>query len=260
MHLIVVGDSVIGKNLGNHRDKNNIDFHSSTRNLGLSSKTKPYIDLENLDLTNLDYPYDSVILCAATSKQDECERHPNRTRNINVVNTFKLAKQLSKSGAFILFLSTNQVFDGNTPFRKINDKKNPVNVYGKQKSETEDLISGLEKYGILRLTKVIHANLPLLSEWRKNFSKGLKVKAFEDMTLSPIKIDDVVHRIDSLIRGQKNGLYHYSGNDDISYYDFAKQYAKQLKFSEDLVQKSSYRKSNISYHIPNYSSLHSFHL
>jgi len=54
VHLIVVGDSVIGKNLGNHRDKNNIDFHSSTRNLGLSSKTKPYIDLENLDLFELD--------------------------------------------------------------------------------------------------------------------------------------------------------------------------------------------------------------
>ena len=54
MHLIVGGNSVIGKALGNYWEKNNIDFHSSTRNLGLSSKTKPYIDLENLDLFELD--------------------------------------------------------------------------------------------------------------------------------------------------------------------------------------------------------------
>lgn len=256
MHLIVGGDSVIGKALGNYWEKNNIDFHSSTRNLGLSSKTKPYIDLENLDLTNLDYPYDSAILCAAISKQDECEKHPNRTRNINVVNTFKLAKQLSKSGAFILFLSTSQVFDGNTPFKKIDDKKSPINAYGKQKSESEDLISGLEKYSILRLTKVIHTDLPLLSEWRKNFNKGLKVKAFKDMTLSPIKIDDVIYKIDSLIRNKKNGTYHCSGNNDISYYAFAKQYAKQLGFSEELVQKISYKEGNILYHVPKYTTLY----
>jgi len=48
------------------------------------------------------------------------------------------------------------------------------------------------------------------------------VRAFEDMTLSPVKIENVVYEINSLIKGRKNGFSHYSGNCDISYYDFVK--------------------------------------
>ncbi len=256
MHLIVGGDSVIGKALGNYWEKNNIDFHSSTRNLGLSSKTKPYIDLENLDLINLDYSYDSIILCAAVSKLDECEKYPNKTRDINVVNTFKLAQKLSNSGAFVLFLSTNHVFDGKTPFRKTNDKKNPINEYGKQKSDAEDLISGLCSYGILRLTKVIYPNLPLFLEWNKKFSNGLKVKAFADMTLSPINISRVILQINYLMKNKINGIFHCSGNRDISYYNYACEYAKQHSFSENLVEMASYRDSKILPPPPSCTSLH----
>ena len=49
MYLIVGGDSVIGKALGNYWEDNNTDFHSSTRKLALSSEVRPFIDLENLD-------------------------------------------------------------------------------------------------------------------------------------------------------------------------------------------------------------------
>ena len=255
MHLIVGGDSVIGKALGNYWEKNNIDYHSSTRNLGLSSKTRPLIDLENLDLANLDYFYDAVILCAAVSKLDECEKHPNRARSINVVNTFKLAKQLSKSGAFVLFLSTNQVFDGDTPFRKINDKKNPINEYGNQKSETEDLIAGLENYSILRLTKVIHPKLPLFKQWYDDLNNGTEIKAFIDMTLSPIDINIVVSKIDDLVRKRINGIYHCSCDVDISYYDYAVDFAQQYGFSKNLVQKDSCKNNSISFAVPNYTSL-----
>ena len=58
MYLIVGGDSAIGKALGNYWENNNTDFHSSTRNLELASEARPFIDLENLNLSNLDYFYD----------------------------------------------------------------------------------------------------------------------------------------------------------------------------------------------------------
>lgn len=237
MHLIVGGDSVIGKALGNYWEKNNIDFHSSTRNSEFSSKIKPFIDLENLDLTNLDCSYDSVVLCAAVSKLDECEKHPNRTRKINVINTFKLAQRLSNSGAMVLLLSTNQVFDGKIPHRKINDEKNPINEYGKQKSEMEDLMVGLEQYGILRLTKVIHPKLSLLLKWRDMLENGEKISAFKDMYFSPIDIKKVIVKIDFLAKERAIGVFHCSGDTDISYYDFAIEYVKELGFSKELVKE-----------------------
>ncbi len=255
MYLIVGGDSTIGKALGIYWKSNNTVFHSSTRNLKLVSETRPFIDLENLDLANLDYFYDAVILCAASSKLDECEKHPNKTKNINVIKTFKLAKQLSKTGAFVLFLSSNQVFDGRIPFRKINDKKNPVNEYGKQKSEIEELISGLQKYGILRLTKVIYFELPLFKQWYDSLSKGLKIKAFTDMTFSPVDINDVILKINDLMKNKINGIYQCSGDRDISYYDYAVDFAQQHGFSQNLVQRDSYKNNGVSFFSPPYTSL-----
>ena len=255
MHLIVGGNSVIGKALGNYWEKNNIDFHSSTRNLGLSSKTKPFIDLENLDLANLDCSYDSVVLCAAMSKLDQCEKHPNRTREINVINTFKLAQRLSDSGAMILFLSTNQVFDGKIPFRKINDEKKPINEYGNQKSETEDLMARLEQYSILRLTKVIYPELPLFRQWFDCLSNSIEIKAFTDMKFSPVDINVVVHMIDDLLIKRKNGVYHCLCDVDVSYYDYAVNFAQQYGFSKDLVLKDSYKNKNFPFATPKFTSL-----
>ena len=93
-------------------------------------------------------------------------------------------------------------------------------------------------------------------EWNKKFSNGLTVKAFADMTLSPINISRVILQINYLMKNKINGIFHCSGNRDISYYNYACEYAKQHSFSENLVEMASYRDSKILPPPPSCTSLH----
>src|SRR4051812_6315929 len=48
---------------------------------------------------------DVAFLCAAVTKLDDCQRDPENTRLVNVVNMSELAKRLQAQSAFIIFLS-----------------------------------------------------------------------------------------------------------------------------------------------------------
>ena len=201
------------------------------------SNSRIYINLEEPESFQLDMHYDVAILCAAESNIAKCESNPEKTRVINVVNTYTLSKELSQSNTYVVFLSSNQVFDGTTPFSKVNDKTNPTSEYGRQKADAEKLISNLKNFSILRLTKVIHPNLSLLAKWDDNFERGEQVNAFKNMTLSPVDIKKVILKIDSLARHRKVGVFHCSGDLDMSYYDFAVLYARRRGYSEDLIKE-----------------------
>ena len=256
MHLIVGGDSVIGQALAKYWRRKGIVFHSSTRKKKLVSENRPFINIESGNFQNLNrtYNYDTVILCAAISKLSECEKNPDKTRIVNVVNIFKLAKQLNKSGSFIIFLSTNQVFDGKTPFRKTDDKKDPINEYGRQKNDAEELIKRLNRYGILRLTKVVYPELEIFTRWNKSLMNKESIYAHKSISLSPVDINQVVSKIDSIAKRKQTGIFHCSGHVDISYYNFAIQYAKDNKFKESLVNESL---EKTSINIPLFTSLSS---
>jgi len=155
MYLIVGGDSKIGRAISNSWS-NRVLFHSSTRVKNLESSTRPYIDLSDIDSININHSYRVIVVAAGVTSIQECEDNPEKTRLINVVNTSLLVNKLCRNGALVVFLSSNQVFDGNLPYRKATDSKNPISEYGKQKSETEDLLlSNCDNVSILRMTKVV---------------------------------------------------------------------------------------------------------
>jgi len=218
--LILGGDSLIGSALFKHwsSDKH-IQCYSSTRHKGLVSNSRPYIDLKKPELFKIHRRYyDVVILCASRSSIADCDLNKKQTRIINVDNTYFILERLSQLGTHIIFLSSNQVFDGTAPFKKNNDSKNPVSEYGKQKADAEDLIGSLKSFSILRLTKVIHPELPLFLKWKNMLDNGQKIRAFKDVYLSPIDIKKVIEKIDFLVKEKVVGIFHCSGNKDISYY------------------------------------------
>jgi dTDP-4-dehydrorhamnose reductase len=246
MVLILGGDSMIGSALFEHwRYDKHIQCHSSTRNKYLVSDSRPYIDLNKPDLFKICRRYDVVILCASVSSIASCDINKKQTRVVNVDNTYSISKCLSQLGAHVIFLSSNQVFDGTTPFKKSNDIKNPISEYGRQKADTEELISSLNRFSILRLTKVMHPKLPLLLKWKDAFENGKKISAFKDMYFSPIDIKIVIDKIDFLAKERVIGIFHCSSDEDISYYDFAIEYARELGYSKDLVKEGFCKKKGV---------------
>ena len=255
MHLIIGGDSVVGMGISENWSQNNISHHASTRKRNLVSKIRPYIDFKQIGKIDFNNNYDVIVITAAVTSIYKCEQDPELTRMINVVNTLNAIKKLSNPSTFIVFYSSNQVFDGEKPFKKITDKKKPINEYGKQKSEIEDL---LLKYSsnvcIIRMTKILHDRLPLILTWKKNLIQFNKIYPFSDMVFAPIYLDQVI--TNNLVLNRTTGIHHIPSEKDKTYETLAREICISVGRNENLVAPVKY--STVlsgDIRIPNYTSL-----
>lgn len=257
MYLIIGGDSIIGKALSAFWKEKDIPYCASTRRKEQVNNNRPYIDLATLSWPELQIgQYDAVVFCAALTKLADCEKYPETTKVINVDATVALAKIMALRGSYLLFLSTNQVFDGTKPHRKVSDHVCPINEYGRQKVDAEQLIRQEPCSAVLRLSKVIYPDLPLLRQWESRLQAGQSIEAFTDMYLAPISIEKVVKRIDYLVHNRETGIFHLSGKKDVSYYSFAKLNFSNIPNAEKLIGKSSIHNSLlVGFPIPRYTSL-----
>ena len=257
MYLIIGGDSIIGKALSAFWEEKKIPYCASTRHSEQVNQKRPYIDLASLIWRQLQTgQYDAVVFCAAATKLSDCEEHPEKTRFINVDATVALSRLMGLRGSYLLFLSTNQVFDGTKPQRNISDQVCPINEYGCQKADAEQLILQEPRSAVLRLSKVIYPDLPLLRHWESRLQTGQSIEAYTDMYLAPISLEKVVERIDQLLQNQETGIFHISGEEDVSYYNFANSYFSDIPNADKLIQKSTFSKADsLVMQFPRYTSL-----
>jgi dTDP-4-dehydrorhamnose reductase len=185
-------------------------------------------------------PCRAAVLCAAITSLETCRRAPEATRLVNVTRTLELAQRLAGQGAFLVFISSNLVFDGSKPWRDAAEAPCPVTEYGRQKAEAE---AGLARFGnrsaIVRLTKVFHAGLPLMRNWMTALEQGQCVKPFSDLLCSPITLPATIQAIARVAENQRSGIWQLSGSRDISYAGIARHLAARRRFDPALVQPIS---------------------
>ncbi|MCX5910162.1 MAG: sugar nucleotide-binding protein, partial [Deltaproteobacteria bacterium] len=84
---------------------------------------------------------DVVINAAAYTDVDGCESHKEMAFSINAEGTRNIALGCLKTGARMIHLSTDYVFDGSSPIPyREEDPPNPINIYGASKREGESYI------------------------------------------------------------------------------------------------------------------------
>ncbi len=200
-------------------------------------------------------PCDVAYLCAATTKLDACENDPAATARINVERTVELARRLHAQGSFVVFLSTNHVFDGSKPFRRFDEVPCPINRYGAQKAEAEKAILALGHSAVLRLTKIIPTPFPLFAQWREKLLAGEPVRAFTDMAIAPVPLALTVEALLAVGEAKQSGIWQLSGPRDANYYELALGLARKLGFNEALVVASTAREAGIpASFVPQYST------
>jgi len=98
---------------------------------------------------------DYVIHAAAIALTDFCDKNPEKCYAINVTGAVNIAEACRDAGARMIFLSTEQVFNGNPesgPYKET-DTPVPDTMYGKNKLEAEGLIREiLDDLIVLRFT------------------------------------------------------------------------------------------------------------
>lgn len=121
------------------------------------------LDVEQLDIIDNDavvkifdeFKPDYVIHAAAIAVTDFCNQHPDVAHKVNVQGAINVAKACKANGSKLVFISTEQVFNGNPEAGPYSETDQPVpdTVYGQNKLEAEhELRSILNEMWILRFT------------------------------------------------------------------------------------------------------------
>lgn len=167
-----------------------------------------------------------VINCAAYTAVDKAEDEVDLSRKINRDGAENIAKLCAKFDATMLQVSTDFIFEGNIPIL-LNETHptEPISVYGLTKLEGEKAVSdSLIEHYIIRTAW-------LYSEFANNFMKTMirlgterdSLGIIADQIGSPTYGVDLAGALLDIIASEKKvyGIYHYSNEGAISWYDFA---------------------------------------
>lgn len=168
---------------------------------------------------------DFIIHLAGYTNIDAAEDNPNEAFRVNQLGTKNIAHIARTHDIPILYVSTNNVFDGenNIPY-KPNDTTNPINVYGKSKLLGEkEVIKATKKHYILR-TSWLYGQGGYVDTMLtfSNFRKEISV--VDDQIGAPTRCDDVADKIIEIIKtNPKYGIYHITSSGQASWADFTKK-------------------------------------
>lgn len=175
---------------------------------------------------------DIVLHCAALSNTWYCEQHPDESHRVNVQGTVKIAKACKHIGAKLVFMSSDQVYNG-TPVSgplKEQDVFQPVNVYGRHKLEAEQRALRNNPMSVaLRLTWMYNVpgshmklNSNILVNIQKALDEGTTIKAATHEYRGVTNVWEVVRNMEQTLE-LPGGIYNYgSGNHIDSYTLFLK--------------------------------------
>ncbi|SHG30038.1 dTDP-4-dehydrorhamnose reductase [Flavobacterium fluvii] len=169
---------------------------------------------------------DVVINCAAYTAVDKAEQDQVTADAINHLAIGTLASLCKEFGAKLVHVSTDYVFDGSSPVAyKETDVPNPKSVYGVTKLAGEIACSQNCPESIIIRTAWVY------SEFGNNFVKTMlrlmterdSLGVVNDQIGSPTYAADLAQVILTILNGDKwePGIYHYSNEGEISWFDFA---------------------------------------
>jgi dTDP-4-dehydrorhamnose reductase len=194
-------------------------------------------DNSALRRTLLDLRPDTILHCAAASNVDWCEDHPEEARAINVHASAVLAEISSALNARLIYISTDSVFDGNQGDYVETDVPAPVNIYANSKLAGERATLERNPSAIIARVNIYGWNAQekeSLAEWvLRRLEKGVHVSGFTDVLFTPILVNDLVPILLEMLQQELAGIYHVTGAEKISKFEFARRVAATFGFDPE---------------------------
>lgn len=185
-----------------------------------------------------------IVHCGAMGKPDECEQQQWLAWQTNTEATLALAQHAVERKAYLLFVSTDFVFDGQEGFYAEEAPLNPVNFYGRTKVEAEEAVTQLaDNWGIVRTVLVYGAprtgRSNLLSILQQKLQRGESYRVVNDQFRTPTYVEDLVEGMRVMIEKRSQGIFHLSGEEAMTPYDMAIRAAKYWQLPTSLVEPVS---------------------
>ena len=191
-------------------------------------------DVQELDISNqlaveqfvAENKIDGIVNCAAYTAVDKAEDNKELCTTLNMVAPAYLAAAVEKRGGWMIQISTDYVFDGtkHTPYVE-SDTPSPDSVYGSTKLAGELGVSKFCKKTVIIRTAWLY------STFGNNFVKTMirlgkekpELGVIFDQIGTPTYARDLAVVIMTIINmGIIPGVYHFTNEGVISWYDFTK--------------------------------------
>lgn len=184
------------------------------------------LDKDAVEVFVSDHAIDGIVNCAAYTAVDKAEENEELAYKLNALAPGYLAESMEKRGGWLVQISTDYVFDGtnHTPYTP-DEPTCPNSVYGRTKLEGE-----LQAMKACQRTMIIRTAW-LYSTFGNNFVKTMirlgkeksELGVIYDQVGTPTYARDLARCIFTAIeKGIVPGLYHFSNEGVISWYDFTK--------------------------------------
>lgn len=189
------------------------------------------LDLPEFDITCHDElhrvlaDYDAVINCAAYTNVEKAESEPGLAYKVNAQAVGNLASIVKQTGAWLLHISTDFVFDGKKSLPYVEtDTPNPINTYGKSKLAGEELLAKSRcRHCIMRLEWTYgQAGNNFITKLISLAKERKSLRVVDDQIGSPTATGEVAKVICQMLKKKCEGVFHFAANGYVSRYDMAR--------------------------------------
>ncbi len=192
---------------------------------------------------------DWVIHCAALANLDACEAAPDLARQLNTELPRTLAGHVARSGARLVHLSTDAVFDGLRGGYKEEDRPSPLGVYSRTKLEGELAVAEANPGAIIARVNLFGWSLAgdrsLAEFFFNNLSQGRQVMGFTDVFFCPLLANHLAEIFIKMLESKLSGVYHVVSPESLSKYEFGVRLAQRFSLDGSLVQPTPVIKAGL---------------
>ena len=205
---------------------------TNTTAIGLSHHDLDIADAHAVNDSLKRHQPDVVINTAAYTAVDRAESEPDLARKVNADGPRCLAQAAHESGARLVQISTDFVFDGKSSIPYAPDARtNPLGIYGKTKRAGEEAVLQIlpDRGVVLRAAWVYAAQGSnfLLTMLRLMAAKG-SVRVVADQVGTPTSARSLARVIWNVAqRSDLRGIHHWTDAGVASWYDFAVAIAEE---------------------------------
>lgn len=202
-------------------------------------------DVDTLDITDgklvmnffRDIKPQAVIHCAAYTNVDGAELDVDTAFRVNVIGAQNMAAGCLETGARMVYVSTDYVFDGqtNTLYREF-DVVNPQTVYGRTKWQGEEMVRQiLGRHFIVRTAWLYGDGNNFVRTMLRMANEQDSLRVVDDQVGTPTSTVDLAWTIFRLLASDAFGTYHATCQGQCSWYEFACEIFRQAGKSVGVV-------------------------
>ncbi|OGV52778.1 MAG: hypothetical protein A2X49_09500 [Lentisphaerae bacterium GWF2_52_8] len=185
---------------------------------------------------------DAIIHAAAMTGVEDCERDREKAGTINCLSAGPFIEYSNKTGAALVFTSTDLVFSGDKGNYTEKDETGPLNHYARTKLACEKLISsGCRNHYILRVALLYgrgNGKKGSFLKWMEDTLKsGKKLTLFTDQYRTPLLADDAAEMILRLIKIlPAKRLFHFGGAQRLSRHQFGVEFCSVFGYNTEQLE------------------------